>query len=114
MGSLSYQVLDCPDAAPVVHVDANGHLTSGSLEGTASLQITAQESFGVNQTIIIAVKVVTVSYLRLSTSPVFYTSDRVLLSAFPLGSVLTFTVHFHDSNGEALHSHNSQLTFSTN
>lgn len=62
MGSLSYQVLDCPDAAPVVHVDANGHLTSGSLEGTASLQITAQESFGVNQTIIIAVKVTPTFY----------------------------------------------------
>ncbi|KAK3547679.1 hypothetical protein QTP86_026924 [Hemibagrus guttatus] len=58
--------------------------------------------------------VVTVSYLRLSTSPVFYTSNRETLSAFPLGSVLTFTVHFHDSSGEALHSHNSQLTFSTN
>ncbi|XP_047662919.1 nuclear pore membrane glycoprotein 210 isoform X2 [Tachysurus fulvidraco] len=114
MGSLSYQVLDCPDAASVVHVDDHGHLTSGSLAGTASLQITAQESFGVNQTIIIAVKVVTVSYLRLSTSPVFYTSDREQFSAFPLGSVLTFTVHFHDSNGEQLHSHNSQLTFSTN
>ncbi|KAK3547680.1 hypothetical protein QTP86_026925 [Hemibagrus guttatus] len=56
VGSLSYQVIDCPDAAPLIHVDDNGHLTSGSLAGTASLQITAQESFGVNQTIIIAVK----------------------------------------------------------
>ncbi|XP_060793096.1 nuclear pore membrane glycoprotein 210 [Neoarius graeffei] len=114
VGSLSYRVLDCPDKVPLVHVDDNGHLTSGSLTGTASLQITAQESFGVNQTIILAVKVVTVSYLRLSTSPVFYTSNREVLSAVPLGSVLTFTVHFHDSSGEALHSHNSQLVFSTN
>uniref|UniRef100_W5UKJ8 Nuclear pore membrane glycoprotein 210 n=1 Tax=Ictalurus punctatus TaxID=7998 RepID=W5UKJ8_ICTPU len=114
VGSLSYRVLDCPDKAPLIHVDDNGHLASGSLTGTASLQITAQESFGVNQTIILAVKVVTVSYLRLSTGPGFYTSNRETLSAVPLGSVLTFTVHFHDSSGEALHSHNSQLTFSTN
>lgn len=168
MGSLSYRVLDCPDKAPLIHVDDNGHLMSGSLTGTASLQITVQESFGVNQTIILAVKVhplsypyihlntqihvnggglgvgggglgvggrelgvgggvggvdvlvaecvqvVTVSYLRLSTSPVFYTSNLETLSDIPLGSVLTFIVHFHDSTGEALHSHNSQLTFSTN
>ncbi|XP_046725797.1 nuclear pore membrane glycoprotein 210 isoform X2 [Silurus meridionalis] len=112
VGSVLYRVLDCPDKAPLIHVDDNGHLTSGSLTGMASLQITAQESFGVNQTIILAVKVVTVSYLRLSTSSVFYNTET--LSAFPLGSVLTFSVHFHDSTGEALHSHNSQLTFSTN
>ncbi|XP_053337877.1 nuclear pore membrane glycoprotein 210 [Clarias gariepinus] len=114
VGSLSYRVLDCPDKAPLIQVDDNGLLTSGALTGTASLRITALENFGVNQTIIIAVKVVTVSYLRLSTSPVFYTSNRETLSAIPLGSDLTFTVHFHDSTGEALHSHNSQFTFSTN
>lgn len=62
MGSLSYRVLDCPDKAPLIHVDDNGHLMSGSLTGTASLQITVQESFGVNQTIILAVKVHPLSY----------------------------------------------------
>ncbi len=59
-------------------------------------------------------QVVTVSYLRLSTSPVVYTSNRETVSAIPLGAVLTFTVHFHDSTGETLHSHNSVLSFSTN
>lgn len=62
VGSLSYRVLDCPDKAPLIHVDDNGHLTSGSLTGTASLQIIAQESFGVNQTIILAVKVMPTFY----------------------------------------------------
>ncbi|KAL1249483.1 hypothetical protein QQF64_020488, partial [Cirrhinus molitorella] len=114
LGSLSYRVLDCPDRAALVQVDDKGHLTSGSLTGTASLQISSQETFGVNQTIIVAVKVVTVSYLRLSTSPVMYTSNRETVSAIPLGAVLTFTVHFHDSTGETLHSHNSLLSFSTN
>lgn len=57
LGSLSYRVLDCPDRAALVQVDDKGHLTSGSLTGTASLQISSQETFGVNQTIIVAVKV---------------------------------------------------------
>ncbi|XP_051517027.1 nuclear pore membrane glycoprotein 210-like isoform X2 [Myxocyprinus asiaticus] len=114
VGSLSYRVLDCPDTAAVIQVDDKGHVTSGPLTGTVSLQICSQETFGVNQTIIIAVKVVTVSYLRLSTSPVLYTTNRDTVSAIPLGAVLTFTVHFHDNTGEMLHSHNSLLTFSIN
>lgn len=115
LGSLSYRVLDCPDRSAVIQVDDKGHLTSGSITGTASLQISSQETFGVNQTIIIAVKVVTVSYLRVSTSsPVFYTSNKETLSAIPLGALLTFNVHFHDSTGETLNSHNSHLVFSTN
>ncbi|XP_056588435.1 nuclear pore membrane glycoprotein 210 [Triplophysa dalaica] len=114
LGSLSYHVLECPDRTTLIQVDDKGLLTSGSVTGTASLQISSQETFGVNQTIIIAVKVVTVSYLRVSTSPVLYTSNRETLSAIPLGAVLTFTVHFHDSTGEILNSHNTLLTFSTN
>ncbi|KAA0706727.1 Nuclear pore membrane glycoprotein 210 [Triplophysa tibetana] len=114
LGSLSYHVLECPDRTTLIQVDDKGLLTSGSVTGTASLQISSQEAFGVNQTIIIAVKVVTVSYLRVSTSPVMYTSNRETQSAIPLGAVLTFTVHFHDSTGEILNSHNTLLTFSTN
>ncbi|XP_051961479.1 nuclear pore membrane glycoprotein 210-like [Xyrauchen texanus] len=114
VGSLSYRVLDCPDTAAVIQVDEKGHVTSGPLTGTASLQICSQETFGVNQTIIITVKVVTVSYLRLSTGPVLYTTNRGTVSAIPLGAILTFTVKFHDITGEMLHSHNSLLTFSTN
>lgn len=114
LASLSYRMLECPDRTALIHVDDKGLLTSGSVTGTASLQISSQESFGVNQTIIIAVKVVTISYLRVSTSPALYMSNRETLSAIPLGAVLTFTVHFHESTGEILNSHNSLLTFSTN
>ncbi|XP_051517594.1 nuclear pore membrane glycoprotein 210-like [Myxocyprinus asiaticus] len=114
VGYLSYHVLDCPDRAAVIQVDEKGHVTSGSMTGTASLRISSQETFGINQTIIIAVKVVTVSYLRLSTSPVLYTTNRDTVSAIPLGAILTFTVHFHDNTGAMLHSHNSLLTFSIN
>ncbi|XP_054647663.1 nuclear pore membrane glycoprotein 210 isoform X2 [Dunckerocampus dactyliophorus] len=115
MGALSYRMLDCTDHQLVIaQVDNKGFLFSGSLTGISSLLVTSQESFGVNQTLTIAVKVVPVSYVRFSTSPVLHTFTRDSLKALPLGIVLTFIVHFHASTGEALHSSNSHLTFSTN
>lgn len=59
-------MLDCPDRAALIQVDDKGLLTSGSLTGTASLQISSQETFGVNQTIIIAVKVTLPSMMQYS------------------------------------------------
>ncbi|XP_040914179.1 nuclear pore membrane glycoprotein 210 [Toxotes jaculatrix] len=114
VGALSYRMLDCPDQVVIAQVDDKGFLLSGSHTGISSLLITSQETFGVNQTLILAVKVVLVSYMRFSASPVLYTHTRESLKAFPLGIVLTFNVHFHASTGEALHSSNSHLTFSTN
>uniref|UniRef100_A0A3P8X2Y5 Nucleoporin 210 n=1 Tax=Cynoglossus semilaevis TaxID=244447 RepID=A0A3P8X2Y5_CYNSE len=114
VGALSYQMLDCPHQVVTAQVDTKGFLTSGSLTGTSTLLVTSQETFGVNQTLILAVKVVPVSYLRFSTSPVIHTSTRERLKSFPLGTVLTFVVHFHASTGEALHSSSSHLVFSTN
>lgn len=55
--SLSYRVLDGPEKVPVVHVDEKGFLASGSVIGTSMVEVTAQEAFGANQTIIVAVKV---------------------------------------------------------
>uniref|UniRef100_A0A3B5M437 Nucleoporin 210 n=1 Tax=Xiphophorus couchianus TaxID=32473 RepID=A0A3B5M437_9TELE len=114
VGVLSYRMLDCPDQLVVAQVDNKGLLSSGSLTGMCSLLVTSQEIFGVNQTLILTVKVVPVSYVRFSASPVLNTLAREGLGAFPLGILLTFTVHFHASTGEAMHSSNSQLTFSTN
>ncbi|KAJ8333361.1 hypothetical protein SKAU_G00422570 [Synaphobranchus kaupii] len=114
VGKLSYLVLDCPDKGVLVQVDEAGHLSSGSLTGSASLQVTSQEPFGINQTIILAVKVVPVAYVRFSTGPVLYTASRDALSAVPLGTILTFSVYFHDSTGHLLHAHNSALNFATN
>ncbi|KAM6977831.1 nuclear pore membrane glycoprotein 210 [Aplochiton taeniatus] len=114
VGALSYQVLDCPDQAAVAHVDEKGLLSSGFLTGSASLLVTSQEAFGVNQTLLLAVKVVPVSYLRFTTSPTLVTSTGEPLSAIPLGMVLTFTVHFHCNTGEVLHSSDSALAFTTN
>ncbi|XP_051914463.1 nuclear pore membrane glycoprotein 210-like isoform X2 [Hippocampus zosterae] len=114
VGALSYRILDHADQVAVAQVDEKGFLVSGSITGISSLLVTSQESFGVNQTLIIAVKVVPVSYVRFSTSPALHTYTKESLKAFPLGIVLTFTVYFHTSTGQVLHSSNSRLTFSTN
>ena len=57
VGALSYRMLDCPDQVVIAQVDDKGFLLSGSLTGISSLLITSQETFGVNQTLILAVKV---------------------------------------------------------
>uniref|UniRef100_A0A8C6RJI4 Nucleoporin 210 n=1 Tax=Nannospalax galili TaxID=1026970 RepID=A0A8C6RJI4_NANGA len=111
---LSYRVLDGPEKAPVVHIDEKGFLVSGSAIGMSTLEVIAQEPFGTNQTIIVAVKVSPVSYLRISMSPVLHTQHKEALTALPLGMTMTFTVHFHDNSGDIFHAHNSVLNFATN
>ncbi|XP_045407447.1 nuclear pore membrane glycoprotein 210 isoform X2 [Lemur catta] len=112
--SLSYRVLDGPEKVPVVHIDAKGFLVSGAVMGTSTIEVTAQEPFGTNQTIIVGVKVSPVSYLRFSMSPVLHTQNTEALAALPLGMTVTFTVHFHDNSGDIFHAHNSVLNFATN
>ncbi|NXA45266.1 PO210 protein, partial [Nothocercus julius] len=115
VASLSYRVLDGPDKVPVVQIDERGFLNSGSLVGSSTIEIISQESFGINQTIVAAVKVVCpISYLRISMSPILYTQNKEALLALPLGVTLTFTVHFHDNSGDTFHSYNSVLNFATN
>ncbi|KAF7485688.1 hypothetical protein GHT09_002638 [Marmota monax] len=54
--ALCYRVLEGPEKVPFVHADERGFLVSGSVIGTSTVKVTAQEPFGANQTIIIAVK----------------------------------------------------------
>ncbi|KAF0877816.1 PO210 protein, partial [Crocuta crocuta] len=112
--SLSYRILDGPEKVPVVNVDEKGFLTSGSVIGMSTVEVTAQEPFGANQTILFAVKVSPVSYLRLSMSPALHTQNKEALAALPLGMTVTFTVYFHDNSGDIFHAHNSILSFATN
>lgn len=57
MASLSYRVLDGPDKVPLVQIDESGFLNSGSLIGSSTIEVISQEPFGINQTIVVAVKV---------------------------------------------------------
>ncbi|XP_015284400.1 PREDICTED: nuclear pore membrane glycoprotein 210 [Gekko japonicus] len=114
VASLSYRVLDDQDRIPVVQIDERGLLHSGSLIGLATVEVIGQESFGINQTLIVAVKVAPVSYLRISMSPILHTKNNEVLEALPLGTTMTLTIHFHDNSGDIFHSQNSVVSFATN
>ncbi|XP_062356735.1 nuclear pore membrane glycoprotein 210 [Cinclus cinclus] len=114
VASLSYRVLDGPDKVPVVTINERGFLVAGSVIGSSTIEVISQELFGINQTIIAAVKVCPISYLRISMRPVPLTQNKEALLALPLGVTLTFTVHFHDNSGDTFHSHNAVLKFATN
>ncbi|KAJ6668381.1 hypothetical protein lerEdw1_015758 [Lerista edwardsae] len=114
VSSLSYHVLDVEGRVPVIQIDERGLLNSGSLIGLSTIEVISQEPFGINQTLIVAVKVAPVSYLRISMDPVFTKENNEALMALPLGITLTLNVHYHDNTGDTFHSQNSVLGFATN
>ncbi|XP_069823220.1 nuclear pore membrane glycoprotein 210 [Dendropsophus ebraccatus] len=112
--TVNYRILNEPNALPVIQVDSNGLLTSGSLTGVSTIEINSQEPFGINQTIIVSVKVSPISYMRIVTSPAIHTGSGHLLSAIPLGATFRFSARFHDNTGEVFHAQNSILNFAIN
>nr|KAF6316354.1 nucleoporin 210 like [Pipistrellus kuhlii] len=111
---VSSRVLKCFPNSSVIEEDGEGLLKAGSIAGTAVLEVTSIEPFGVNQTTITAVQVTPVTYLRMSSQPKLYTAQGRTLSAFPLGMSLTFIVQFYNSIGEKFHTHNTQLYLALN
>nr|XP_051713226.1 nuclear pore membrane glycoprotein 210-like isoform X5 [Oryctolagus cuniculus] len=111
---VSSRVLRCFPNSSVIEEDGEGLLKAGSIAGTAVLEVTSIEPFGVNQTTITGVQVAPVTYLRMSSQPKLYTAQGRTLSAFPLGMSLTFVVQFYNSIGEKFHTHNTQLYLALN
>uniref|UniRef100_A0A2K6UU41 Nucleoporin 210 like n=1 Tax=Saimiri boliviensis boliviensis TaxID=39432 RepID=A0A2K6UU41_SAIBB len=111
---VSSRVLKCFPNSSVIEEDGEGLLKAGSIAGTAVLEVTSIEPFGVNQTTITGVQVAPVAYLRVSSQPKLYVAQGRILSAFPLGMSLTFTVQFYNSIGEKFHTHNTQLYLALN
>ncbi|XP_028608917.1 nuclear pore membrane glycoprotein 210-like [Grammomys surdaster] len=111
---VSSRVLKCFPNSSVIEEDGEGLLRSGSIAGTAVLEVTSIEPFGVNQTTITGVQVAPVTYLRLSSYPKLYTAQGRTLSAFPLGMSLTFIVEFYNNIGEKFHTHNTRLYMALN
>eukprot|EP00073_Rattus_norvegicus_P021335 XP_006232788.1 PREDICTED: nuclear pore membrane glycoprotein 210-like isoform X3 [Rattus norvegicus] len=112
--SVSSRVLKCFPNSSVIEEDGEGLLRSGSIAGTAVLEVTSIEPFGVNQTTVTGVQVAPVTYLRLSSYPKLYTAQGRTLSAFPLGMSLTFIVEFYNNIGEKFHTHNTRLYMALN
>nr|XP_042699089.1 nuclear pore membrane glycoprotein 210-like [Chrysemys picta bellii] len=108
------QILQCFPNSSVIEEHGQGLLRAGTVTGTAVLEVTSLELFGVNQTVITGVRVAPVSYLRISTSPQLYTISGTSLMAFPLGMALTLTVQFYDNIGEKFHAQNTQLYLALN
>ncbi|EMP28214.1 hypothetical protein UY3_14690 [Chelonia mydas] len=108
------QILQCFPNSSVIEEHGQGLLRAGAVTGTAVLEVTSLELFGVNQTVITGVRVAPVSYLRISTSPQLYTISSTSLMAFPLGMALTLTVQFYDNIGEKFHAQNTQLYLALN
>ncbi|XP_053448487.1 nuclear pore membrane glycoprotein 210-like isoform X2 [Nycticebus coucang] len=111
---VSSRVLKCFPNSSVIEEDGEGLLKAGSIAGTAVLEVTSIEPFGINQTTITGIQVAPVTYLRLSSQPKLYTAQGRTLSAFPLGMSLTFIVQFYNSIGEKFHTHNTQLYLALN
>ncbi|XP_015358143.1 nuclear pore membrane glycoprotein 210-like [Marmota marmota marmota] len=111
---VSSRVLKCFPNSSVIEEDGEGLLKAGSIAGTAVLEVTSIEPFGVNQTTITGVQVAPVTYLKISSQPKLYTTQGRTLSAFPLGMSLTFIVQFYNSIGEKFHTHNTQLYVALN
>ncbi|XP_053133424.1 nuclear pore membrane glycoprotein 210-like [Hemicordylus capensis] len=108
------QLLQCFPNSSVIEESRQGLLKAGAVTGTAVLEVTSLEQFGINQTVITGVRVAPVSYLRLSSSPKLYVASRTPLHAFPLGMSLTLTVQFYDSTGEKFHAQSTQLYLAMN
>ncbi|XP_067655062.1 nuclear pore membrane glycoprotein 210-like isoform X1 [Haliotis asinina] len=94
---LTYHVLHNSDKS-VVTMKQNGIIVSGVQTGTAALHVTAQEDFGVNQTLVILVKVKPVSFVMINAdTPLLASSGH--LSSIPVGTTLKFSVSYHDDTG---------------
>ncbi|XP_038624412.1 nuclear pore membrane glycoprotein 210-like [Tachyglossus aculeatus] len=111
---VSSRVLKCFPNSSVIEEDGRGLLRAGAVAGSAVLEVTSREPFGVNQTAITGVQVAPVTYLWISTSPGLFTAPGKRLAAFPLGAALTFTVHLYDGLGERFHTHSAQLRLALN
>ncbi|XP_022346718.1 nuclear pore membrane glycoprotein 210-like isoform X3 [Enhydra lutris kenyoni] len=111
---VSSRVLKCFPNSSVIEEDGEGLLKAGSIAGTAVLEVTSVEPFGVNQTTITGVQVAPVTYLRMSSRPKLYAARGRALPAFPVGMSLTFVVQFYNSIGEKFHTHNTQLHLALN
>uniref|UniRef100_W5MIB4 Nucleoporin 210 like n=1 Tax=Lepisosteus oculatus TaxID=7918 RepID=W5MIB4_LEPOC len=108
---LQYEVCQCRGDAGLVSVDRQGLVRSGSATGSAVLEIIVMEPCGVNQTILLIVKVSPVCFVRLTVDLGVHSSGEEGLPAFPLGARLSFRVLLYDSTGQRFDAHDAQLRF---
>ncbi|GFS06170.1 nuclear pore membrane glycoprotein 210-like [Elysia marginata] len=98
-----------PVESPVVRLLDNGQLRSGPIPGSTVLHVVAQEEFGLNQTLVILVKVKPVSYMMINADSAVLSSSSGHLSSVPIGANLQFQVSFHDDVGDEFYTTNVEI-----
>ncbi|XP_071795697.1 nuclear pore membrane glycoprotein 210-like isoform X2 [Asterias amurensis] len=105
---MSFVVLTS-DYEPLVKVNRQGLVSAGARTGQASVQVTAYESFGVNQTLVLLVKVKPVAYMAIYSATNLLTTRAEKLRVFPVGMTLSFAVAFYDNFGDRFEATNTVL-----
>nr|XP_054758778.1 nuclear pore membrane glycoprotein 210-like isoform X1 [Lytechinus pictus] len=91
-------------------VNQMGVVKAGPKGGQASVEVTAFESFGVNQTTVVHVSIKPVSYIAVHSTTGLTTYDKSL-QVFPIGVSPSFVVRFYDNIGERFDSTNVKLDY---
>ncbi|KAK7157646.1 hypothetical protein R3I93_008974 [Phoxinus phoxinus] len=109
-----YTFSRCVSGAGLVTVDDQGVLRTGPDTGVALLEVFAVDICGINQTLLISVKVSTVWFVRALTVSSVNSDDERALPAYPLGWSIHIKALYYDNMGQQFHSHNMQTLVTTN
>ncbi|ELU01491.1 hypothetical protein CAPTEDRAFT_222865 [Capitella teleta] len=112
---ISYKVVDHlqGDAEPLVTVSRSGQVLSGSRTGQATLLVISHEESGVNQSVVVEVKVKPISYLMINSDTVIHTKGSKLIS-IPTGTTLHLSISFHDDVGHTFYATSTNIQYRPN
>ncbi|XP_028971737.2 nuclear pore membrane glycoprotein 210-like isoform X2 [Esox lucius] len=109
-----YALCQCVKGEGLVTVDSQGVLRAGPDTGSALLEVVAMENCGLNQTLLISVRVSPVWFVRLFTVSSLYSAGGGGLPAFPLGWTIRVMTLCYDSLGQLFNAHNTQTRITAN
>ncbi|XP_076135714.1 nuclear pore membrane glycoprotein 210 [Alosa pseudoharengus] len=98
----------------LVTVDDQGVLKAGSKTGAALLEVIATETCGVNQTLLISVKVAAVWFVQVFSDSTLHSEREASLPAFPLGWSIHIRARCYDNLGQEFHAHDIPIRITTN
>ncbi|XP_051577817.1 nuclear pore membrane glycoprotein 210-like [Myxocyprinus asiaticus] len=109
-----YALSQCVSGAGLVTVDDQGVLKTGPYVGVALLEVFAMDICGINQTLLINVKVSAVWFVHVLAVTSLKSDGERALPAFPLGWSIRIMAFYYDILGQQFHSHNIQTQVTTN
>uniref|UniRef100_A0A4W5K7T4 Uncharacterized protein n=1 Tax=Hucho hucho TaxID=62062 RepID=A0A4W5K7T4_9TELE len=109
-----YALCQCVKGEGLVTVDSQGVLRAGPDTGSALLEVIAMETCGVNQTLLISVRVSPVWFVRLFSVSSLYSVGGGGLPAFPLGWTIRVRALCYDNLGQQFNAHNTLTHITTN